>query len=1370
MTDEDRLRRMVRAGGRCICGVTMIVAGLCVPAVAQTPLEPTKHSAVLDLPDDGFLIGKLLPAAAEPGRPPTTLLWQSPLFDEPLEFAVEGIERIRFPKVAAVPAGANVWRADLRGGDCVEGVIESIDADHLVLQADGVGAAPLRIRREQLVRLSRTGAASKTIVPGGLAGWAAAGGVWQEQGGRLVGVKPGSSIQRNVEAPARACFTLVLSWDERPDLDLLFAAGSEEMARLKAGGGKKGTATEEYRIEVTAGDVLAIREGATAKFDIADSLPAGRGGMELKVFIDQERGRMAVVIPQGDANGKAAFDETLAPRKPAVRSGIGIRLRGGDVRIDGLRVSPWKDPEPRDSGDGVLGGAGVVEAFDKVQGTFTVRGPDGPRTVNATEVEDIEFPAADAEQPTPPPGAVLAAFHGGSRLTGRILEVTTQGLRLECPALAEPLECPIARLAVLDAVGGRQPPELSGRPAKLDAVGGRMLGCLANAAGAGGGIGWQPLGAVGPVAIRTTTEPLRVLYRGLAALGGVGIGLARQGNAWLVAEVAPGGPAARDGRIAAGWKLESIRLDDTAKPIAASELKPDEIRGLLRGVTGSKVGMQFADPAGARQEVVLVRDAGGRGDLAGAAERDVLEKVLKLHDARVARVAPAAGGQATVYLKTGDSILCTVLSANAEGLRIRTELATDILVPAIALRAVELLPGGAGSVFKEKLARLLTLPRMQQADPPTHMMRLPNGDYLRGKLVSLDDRVVRMNVLGVVKEFPRSDVARLIWLSIEGDDSEREALAAVAGGQGQRGVPVRATMIDGRRITLTADRVDGGRLVGQSGVLGTIGVDLGGCDNLVLGLTASSTPPTELPYGKWKLKPAPVPRVLRDESSAAPKAVPRSADEPLHPSVGQVARMPLLQLIEPQADGPRSLAPTALEGRIVVIVLFAPGDAASLETLPVLAETFAPLAGDAVDVVAVGEGTATEAVAKAVASLSRRPTIAVDPSSLVAKLLGEPALPACVIIDREGRVADVSAARVTDVPAIRARVTELVGRSRKTAEECAVLTKARERAWAKDRGCLEALGGLLDAESEMVRARSATLLRQLTGLTPPEMPFKPDAQRNQRDEQARRWRQWLSAEGITAELAFPRRPGPDAESAQPIVGRTLVCRPASSDVVELDAQGAEVFKVAAAGAWGCDVLPNGHRLVGEHAGRAVVEYDEKGREVWAVRNLPGGPMSARRLGNGNTLVALSDASLIAEYGPQGALAWSAKVEGRPCDARRLPDGNTLVAAHRGNRIIEVNPEGKECWSVEGIDDPQTAQRLPNGNTLLAMSTPGIIREIDRDGRVVWQKEGFQVPVDVQRLPDGMTLVQEQQGDLVEIDPDGAEVKRTYTNGTRILRW
>ena len=860
MTDANW--RTVRTGWRRVSTATMIVAGLFLPAAAQAPPEPTNQAAVLDLPDDGFLVGRLLPAASEPGRPRTTVLWQSPLFDAPLEFAVDGIRRIRFPKVAAAPAGANAWRVDVRRGDCVEGTIESIDADHIVLQADNLGPTPLRIRRDQVVRMSRLGGASKTFVPGGLAGWDLAG-PWQEQGGRLVCVKPGSSIQRDLAAPARACFTLALSWDERPDLELLFAAGPDELARLKAGSAKKGASGEEYGIEMAAGEVLAIRKGATAKFDVAGTLPAGRGGMTLKMFIDQETGRMAVVILKGDENDKPVFDETIAPRKRAVRSLFGLKVRSGDVRIDGLRAGPWTSQEPQNTGDGGLGGGEVLEAFDKAQGTFTVRGEDGPRTVNAADIEDLNFPAAAAGPPVAPENSVLAAFHGGSRLTGRVLEVTAQGLRLECPALAEPLECPVARLAALEAVGSGRPPELSGRPAMLATAGGRMLGCLANAPGDAGGIGWQPRGAVGPVAIGNLKEPLRVMYRGLAALGGVGIGLSRKGDAWQVADVTSGGPAALDGRIVAGWKLDALRLEESGKEIAVAALKPDDVRGLLHGIAGSKVALQFTDGAGKKQEVVLVREAGGCGDLAGTAERDVLDKALKMHDARMAAAGPVANGQATVYLKTGDSILCTVLSADAEFLRIRTALAPEVSVPAIAVRAVELQPAGAGSVPREKLARLLTLPRMQQADPPTHMLRLPNGDYLRGKLVSLDDKLLKMNVLGVVKEFPRPEVTRLIWLSVEGDASEREALAAVAGGQEQGGLPVRATMIDGRRLTLMAERIDGGRLVGASGVLGKTGVDLAACDNLVLGLTEASTPPSELPYGKWKLKPAPVPRALR---------------------------------------------------------------------------------------------------------------------------------------------------------------------------------------------------------------------------------------------------------------------------------------------------------------------------------------------------------------------------------------------------------------------------------------------------------------------------------------------------------------------------
>lgn len=235
MTDQDRSWRQasMAMGWERVCGGMALVFCLALAAGAQAPPEPTRQAAVLDLLGDGFLTGKLAPAAGKPGRPRTTVLWQSPLFDEPLEFAIDGIERIRFAKVTAGAAEADAWRADLRGGDCLVGALESIDADHIVLSGKELGTPPLRIRRGQVERLTRKDSAVRTIVPGGLAGWNVAGKAWQEQAGRLVCETAGSVADRDVGAAKRSCFTLALSWDERPDLELLFAAGDQETARLK---------------------------------------------------------------------------------------------------------------------------------------------------------------------------------------------------------------------------------------------------------------------------------------------------------------------------------------------------------------------------------------------------------------------------------------------------------------------------------------------------------------------------------------------------------------------------------------------------------------------------------------------------------------------------------------------------------------------------------------------------------------------------------------------------------------------------------------------------------------------------------------------------------------------------------------------------------------------------------------------------------------------------------------------------------------------------------------------------------------------------------------------------------------------------------
>ena len=729
------------------CGIGSPVRADSTPAPqAANPPEPTTDATVLELAGDGFLQGKLSPCGPGDGRPRTTFHWQSPLFDQQIEFRLDAIRRIRFVKQPAQPP-ADSWRADLQGGDIVIGELDTIDADHVVLRAAGVGAGSLRIRRDAVVRLARPTAAVKVVLPGDPSGWEAPRGAVQGQAGRLVCAQAGSWVARDVSAPPRACFEIAVSWDQRPEFELHFAA-DPALGKSDA----KPSGAESYRIEAVAGEALAIREGATAKFDTVRSLPADAGSLNLQVFVDQELGRLAVVAADDQAGRRIVFDKTLAPRKPTAFGGIGLRLRKGSLRVDSLRVTAWKEERPQFPKTADLGGPdAVVEAFDRAKGIFMVRKGDAVQEVPGADVSAIEFPVQPPAA-LPAEGLLLAVFHGGSRLTGRLVEVTPSGVRLSPPSLADPLECDLAQIAVLEP-RVTSPIAASGREGLLEAAGARMLGSLVGPTGADVGVGWQPRGAVAPVTIGATPA-MKIGYRG------------RTGDE----------------------KQKNEKDKPAAKP---------------------------------------------------------------------------AGGPATIYLKTGDSVQCTVLSAGPEGARIKTDLENDILVPSVAMRSMELLKSGVASIPKEKFARLLTLPRMQQADPPTHMLRLTSGDYLRGKLIALDEKLVRFDVLGVAKEIPRSEAARLIWLSIVGDDSLTRAAAAVMGTEEPGGVPVRATLTDGRRLSFFATRVDGDELVGRNGVFGTASVDLASCDHLDLGSAAAEAPSGTIPYSQWQLKPAALPRAAK---------------------------------------------------------------------------------------------------------------------------------------------------------------------------------------------------------------------------------------------------------------------------------------------------------------------------------------------------------------------------------------------------------------------------------------------------------------------------------------------------------------------------
>jgi hypothetical protein len=300
--------------------------------------------------------------------------------------------------------------------------------------------------------------------------------------------------------------------------------------------------------------------------------------------------------------------------------------------------------------------------------------------------------------------------------------------------------------------------------------------------------------------------------------------------------------------------IEAITQLPGGAPVPARTLKNlDTVRSLLRGLPGSAVELQLSDGTGGAEGVVLVREAAARGDLAGAAEADVLEKVLRTHDEQTQPEGDDPRWPAVIFLVTGDSVRGRIRAADRAGLDAELRVGGMVTIPNAHLRAVELKPAGVKPLPRQKMDRLLTLPRMQRSHPPTHLLRTVAGDYIRGRLVAIDEEQVTLEVLQETKSFPRSDVARIIWLAVAGGPPPPHAAESV---HQLPGTPVQVVTAEGRRLTLGATGVDAGILTGRSPSCGPVRVDTGRCERILVGGAIEEFAPAELPYSQWVLREA----------------------------------------------------------------------------------------------------------------------------------------------------------------------------------------------------------------------------------------------------------------------------------------------------------------------------------------------------------------------------------------------------------------------------------------------------------------------------------------------------------------------------------
>jgi peroxiredoxin len=347
-----------------------------------------------------------------------------------------------------------------------------------------------------------------------------------------------------------------------------------------------------------------------------------------------------------------------------------------------------------------------------------------------------------------------------------------------------------------------------------------------------------------------------------------------------------------------------------------------------------------------------------------------------------------------LYLRTGDTIPCEVTRIDQNGVSFTSPLSDATFVAHDKIKAVELTLDGRGPVglTKSKRERLLTLPRMQKENPPTHLIRSRDGDYLRGRILEMDDRKLLVELRLETKELPRDRISRIIWLH---PDELKEASAA---GKSTRAAPaarVQALRSDGIRLTFRPEQFADATLSGTSDVLGTCRAELDSVDQILIG-AAIDEAATRAAYQQWKLQYAQEPKFVRDENSKSSEGASAGTESAL---VGKPAPDFELELL-----GGDKFHLAEHKGKIIVLDFWATWCSNCLQTMPELAQVHRDSAGSDVKVVAVNlEETPQEITAMLERHRLQIP-VALDRDGVVATKYGVTAIPQTVIIDREGNV------------------------------------------------------------------------------------------------------------------------------------------------------------------------------------------------------------------------------------------------------------------------------------------------------------------------------------------------------------------------------
>lgn len=360
-------------------------------------------------------------------------------------------------------------------------------------------------------------------------------------------------------------------------------------------------------------------------------------------------------------------------------------------------------------------------------------------------------------------------------------------------------------------------------------------------------------------------------------------------------------------------------------------------------------------------------------------------------------------GQRVIHLRSGDVVPCDIERIDEEAVFVSSTVTGTSRIPHDQVKAVELVAGRSEpSIDEAKRHRLLTVPRMRKKNPPTHLIVSSDGDFLRGRLLQLDEETLTVESRLESIEIPRRVVSQIIWF--HPDELDEADTAAADDAPPPDAVPedrpptrIQAVQRNGVRLTFEPSEVGGGELVGESPLLGVCLIDLNAVDQLLFGEQIGAEV-AQLPYHRWRLNHAPEPLVLQeDEGGEGPgRRIPGTTSS----LVGAEAPDFSLELL----DG-GSFRISEQKGKIVVLDFWATWCGPCIQAMPQVDEAVAEFAEDDVILVAVNLQESADQIRTALERLKLDPAVAMDIDGVAAARYEANAIPQTVVIDRSGKIA-----------------------------------------------------------------------------------------------------------------------------------------------------------------------------------------------------------------------------------------------------------------------------------------------------------------------------------------------------------------------------